>query len=177
MWPLSPLVIRLGRKPFIGRRQRFRDFSDRVQLLASGAPVDEGARRLWAHIARALLKKKYGIDPSDLGQAEWNALFWSLGTLTITDMRGSITMVVFEATGWCGLAASLLADSLRNRYYLGLSVLLTVAGLLHDWYVAGNLNNPAFLGLLKVRALLREFPKLMTPPGVEKKSALENGEI
>jgi hypothetical protein len=159
-WPLSPLVVWLGRKQWWGRRQRFRDFSMYVQERASGMPADEGARKLWAIIGKRLLREKYGVEPKDLGQEEWNALYWTLGTLTITDVRGSMTMIVFEATGWAGLAATLFAHQLWNRYYVGLSALLILAGLLHDWHVAGNLNNFRFLAYLKIRSLLREFPRV-----------------
>jgi hypothetical protein len=69
-------------------------------------------------------------------------------------------MIVFEATGWSGLAAIRFAPTLRNRYYVALCALMIVAGLLHDWYVAEGLNNRTFLGFLKTRSLLREFPKL-----------------
>jgi len=70
-----------------------------------------------------------------------------------------MTMVVSEATGWCGLVAVLFEHQLRNRYYVALSALLVLAGLLHDWYVAKGLNNPPFLVVLKIRALFREFPR------------------
>jgi hypothetical protein len=157
-WPLCPLIVWLSGNLWLGRRQWFRDFSLSVQIRASGRPWDEGTRKLWAITARRLLKVKYGIEPQDLHQEEWNALYWTLGTLAITDVRGHMTMIVFEATGWCGLAAMLFGQELRNQYYLAFSVLLILAGLLHDWYVAAGLNNPQFLGSLRIRALLREFP-------------------
>ena len=122
-------------------------------------PMDEGARKLWALFARGLLTEKYGVDLRELHQEEWNALYWTLGTLAITDVRGSMTMLVFEATAWCGLAATRFAPHLWNRYYLALSILLTLAGLLPDWHVVGGLNNPRFLGYLKIRSLVREFHK------------------
>jgi hypothetical protein len=68
-----------------------------------------------------------------------------------------MTMIVFEATGWCGLAATLFAPQLSKRYYVAFSMLLILAGLLHDWNVAEGLNNPPLLGVLKIRSLLREF--------------------
>jgi hypothetical protein len=157
-WPLWPLVSWLNTKPRWARRKRFPDIYMYVQTVARGhIPLDLDARKCWALIARRLLKKKYGIKPKDIGQEEWDALYQTLGTLRIEDVRGSMAMIVFEATGWCGLAATRFAPELSKRYYVGISVLLVVAGLLHDWYVAEGLNNPRFLGFLKVRALLREF--------------------
>jgi hypothetical protein len=158
IWPLSPLMVWLCKIHWFGRRRRFRDFAMYVQVRGSGLQMDEGGRRLWAIVARRLLKDQYGIDPVELHQEEWNALYGTLGTLAITDLRGSMTMIVLEATGWCGLAAGLFAHELRGRYYLALSLLLILAGLLHDWYVAERLNNPRFFVVLKIRALLRAFP-------------------
>src|SRR6266849_6928767 len=158
IWPLSPIIVWLGKKPWLLRRRRFRVFAENVQRRASGGPLDDGARRLWAVVAKRLLKEKYGIGREDqLGQDEWNALYQTLGTLRIEDVRGSMTMIVSEATGWCGIAATRFAPTLRNRYYVAFSGLLIVAGLLHDCYVAAGLNNHQFLGYLKVRALFREF--------------------
>jgi hypothetical protein len=156
-WPLLPLTNWLYKKPRWTRRRWLNNLSLYIQQRRSGVPSDEDARKCWALIAKRLLKVKYGIEPQDVGQDEWNALYWTLGTLTLADVRGSITMVVFEATGWCGLAATLFAHALRNRYYVAFSMLLIVGGLLHDWYVAEGLNNFRFLGFLKIRALLREF--------------------
>jgi hypothetical protein len=156
-WPLFPFVNWLYKKPWWARRRWLIALGYNVQRKRLGQADDEGARRLWALIARRLLEQKYGIDHSHFEQGEWNALYWALGTLTINDVRGSLVLLVFEATGWCGVSAILLAPTLANRYFIGLCVILILAGLYHDWYVAEGLNNPQFLGVLKVRSLLREF--------------------
>jgi hypothetical protein len=75
IWPLFPLMTWLGRKPWFGRRRRFRDFGERVQLTVSQTPFDEGARKLWSLLAGRLLKEKYAIEPKLLGQDEWDALY------------------------------------------------------------------------------------------------------
>ncbi len=160
IWPLFPVMTWLGRKPWFGRRRRLRDFGERVQLTVSQTPIDEGARKLWSLLAGRLLREKYAIEPKLLDQEEWDALYWTLGTLRIEDIRGAMTMIVSEATGWCGIAAIRFAPTLRNRYYVALCTLMIVAGLVHDWYVAEGLNNRTFIGFLKTRSLLREFPKL-----------------
>jgi hypothetical protein len=156
-WPLLPLTDWLQKKRWWAKRRWLTRLFIHVRSRHLPFPMDEGARRLWAIVARRLLREKYGIHPKDLGQEEWNALYAALGTLTITDIRGSMTMIVSEATGWCGLAATLFALQLRNRYYVAFSVLLILSGMLHDWHVAGGLNNPQYLAVLKIRSLLREF--------------------
>src|SRR6202030_1922014 len=106
--------------------------------------------------ARHLLQNRYGIKPEKFDdQGDWNVLYDALGTLSLTDVRGNIMMIVSEATGWCGIAATRFAPTLRNRYYVYFSMFLIATGLLHDWYVARGLNNPRILGFLKIRALMR----------------------
>ena len=66
-------------------------------------------------------------------------------------------MIVCEATGWCGVAATLFAPPLKNKYYLAFCVFLIVSGLVHAFYTVKRLNNPRIFGFLKIRALLREL--------------------
>ncbi len=162
VWPLYRLTTWLRQKPRWVRNRWLNNLFNYMHARVWGRAQDEGARRLWAVFAKRLMKEKYriGREEQHLEQPEWNALYQTLGTLRIEDLRGAMTMVVFEATGWCGLAAMRFAPTLRNRSYLALSGLFIVAGLLHDWYVAANLNSPLFLAYLKIRALIREFPGL-----------------
>jgi len=157
------LVILIQR--LLGYLYRLRAFlwDQLFQKRPLGQPPDEDARKCWALLARRLLQDQYGIELEDIGQDEWNVLYLTLVTPTMMDVRGNILMIASEAMGWCGLTATLFAHALWNRYYVAFSVLLIAAGLLHDWHMAGNLNNPRFLGFLKIRALLREYRKTPKP--------------
>jgi hypothetical protein len=157
---LSPLIMRLQRKPWWSRRRTLPSLARYVQTVHMrhiGVAQDAGTRKCWARFASQLLKTRYGIEARQLDQDEWNVLYSTFGLLTTTDIYGSILMIATEATGWCGLAATWLAPELRNRYYVDFLIFLIVAGLFHDWHVARNLNNPRFLGVLRVRALLKEY--------------------
>ena len=159
-WALHPLTTWLQRKPWWARRRSLRSvamYVERVRFQYIGADLDRDTRQCWALLARRLLKDQFGIEPADVGQDEWNVLYQTIGPLTLADLRGDFTMTVFEATGWCGLAAMLFAPALRNRYYVTLLMLLIASGLMHDWHVEGRLANPRWLGFLKIRALLREY--------------------
>jgi hypothetical protein len=142
-----------------------------------GRPEVRGAMRLWSRLARELLKTRYGIDAYSLehalDQEEWNVLYSALGLLTLQETRGSVFMIAIEATGWCGLAATRFASSLENRYYIGFSIFLIIVGLFHDWNVIRNLNNPLFLGVLRVRALLREYPNATEHSGFPSSSSTD----
>jgi hypothetical protein len=157
---LAPLITRLQGKPWWSTRRRLSSFAGYVQnvrMWSIGVPQDEGTRKCWARFATQLLKTRYGIEARHLDQEEWNVLYATLGLLTTEDTHGNILMLASEATGWCGLAAMRLAPALWNRYYVSFSIFLIVIGLLHDWHVERNLNNPRFLGVLRVRALLKQY--------------------
>jgi hypothetical protein len=94
--------------------------------------IREQDRRLLALVARQLLKHQYGMDPEQLDQDEWNALYTALGVPTPSDQRGSLAMVTSEAMGWCGLAAIPLGRGLWNPYYVAWCLILVIAGLFHD---------------------------------------------
>lgn len=117
----------------------------------------EAALRLWGLIARKVLEKQYGIDPETLNQDDWNALYWTLGIPTQRDRRGLVFLIASEAVGWSGLAAMLFALGLRNRYFFVFSVVLILAGLFHDWWVAEGLRSGQYIGSLKISVLLRQL--------------------
>jgi hypothetical protein len=159
-WAVYPLISRLQEKPWWSRRQTLRHFAlyvGNVRIRHSGVDLDRDTRHCWALLARRLLKDRYNLEAADLDQDDWNVLYDTLGPLSLADVRGDYTVIAYEAIGWSGLAATLLAPALRNRYYVSLSIVLIVWGLLHDWHVVGNVTNPRFLGFLKIRTLLREY--------------------
>jgi len=115
------------------------------------------SEKCWARFATALLRKRYGVSPQHLSQEEWNALYWAIAPLTPEELRGSPFMTASGATGWCGLTAIRFAPTLNNKYYLGLALFMILIGLLHDWDFVIGRHNPQFLGIMKIRTLLREF--------------------
>lgn len=127
------------------------------KLCANDREIPESARRFWALVARKLLEEQYGIKPETLGQEDWNALYGTLGIPTQRDRRGVVFLIASEAVGWSGIAAMLFAQGLRNRYYFIFSLILIVAGLFHDWWVAEGLKSGQYIGSLKISVLLREL--------------------
>jgi len=118
--PLLPLLNWLTQFRFFASRQRFHQFRNRIAKHAADPEKPERvATTAWHRLARKLLQQRYGIDLSDL-EEEWEPLFWSIGTPTDVEWRGPLLMIASEASGWCGLAATLLAPELGNRYYLAL---------------------------------------------------------
>lgn len=159
---LFPIIIRFQGRRWWADRRTLSDLAryiQHVRMLHLGVDFDKGTRQCWALFAKKLLKSRYDIEAADLDQEQWNVLYWALGPLSLSDRRGSMTMIMFEATGWCGLSAILFAPVLRSGYFVIFCTLLILPGLSHDWNVAGSLTNPRFLACLKIRALLREYQK------------------
>ncbi len=162
-WPLAPFTNWIRRKPFWSKRYWVHEFGNYViEKAAPDRPgVPTALRKCWARFAKPILETVYKIKAEELDQEEWDALYGNLGTLTPTEIRGSVFMIASEATGWCGLAAGLFAPALRNRYYLGFAVLLVFAGILHDWNVARRLGDWTTWGALELRAITRESKKTL----------------
>jgi hypothetical protein len=157
--PLLPLLNWLTQFRFFASRQRFHQFRNRIAKHAADPEKPERvATTAWHRLARKLLQQRYGIDLSDL-EEEWEPLFWSIGTPTDVEWRGPLLMIASEASGWCGLAATLLAPELGNRYYLALCLLFILLGLHNDYWVALRRTHPAAIANGQIRALLREYEK------------------
>lgn len=118
--------------------------------------ASEGMRKLWAILTSKLFKNN-GIDLAVLHQKEWSALYQAAATARANLFSDHLLMVASQALGWSGLTASWFAPRLVNRYYIGFNLFLIVIGMFYQWEVIRSLNNEYFLGLLKVRALLREI--------------------
>lgn len=174
-WPLFPLMNWLLKKPFWNRRQRVAKFHRYVVEQAFAPSFSEelgNAYKCWRRLARKLLKTRYGIELDEVGD-EWQCLYWSVGTPTAEDIRGSILMMASHATGWCGLAATRFAPALNNRYYLAFSLFMIGVGLQHDYYVARRRNDPLGVAYVNTRALLREYRKRPTRSDEQLKSKPE----
>lgn len=156
---LFPLLNRLFRYRFFASRQRFNLLRNRVAgRVADPERPQRVATQAWHKLAGKILQQRYGLDLRDLAE-EWEFLFWSIGTPTDVEWRGHLLMIASEATGWCGLVATLLAPALGNRYYLALCVLFILLGVHHDYWVALRRTNPAAIASRQIRVLLREYEK------------------
>jgi len=124
-------------------------------------------RKLWAILTRSVFKEHYGIALADLEQEEWDALYLASSSVPMTKFSDHLLMVVSQALGWSGLAAIRFAPSLVNRNYIAFNLFLIAVGMLYQWRVIRSLNDEVLIGLLRVRALLRELrkgKKLADPP-------------
>jgi len=134
---------------------------DRLKYFAS--EIDQHQREINACLGiltTGLLESKYGIKRDDAFHTpNWEVFYFTLATPTREEVRGEPIMTATHATGWAGLVAILLAPALRNRYYLSLSLLMVVSGLIHDFYLVRRINNPIVSRFLNIRGLLREFEK------------------
>ena len=171
---LLPLINRLAGFQFFMSRMYFQRFRTRIlKRAADPEKPAELATHAWHRVARKLLKDRYDIDLSDL-EEEWEFLFWSLGSPTDVEIRGDLLTIASEATGWCGLAATALAPTLRTPYYLAICAFFILIGLIHDYFVALRRTAPLALAIGRTRALLREYEKDRgTRPHTKEPSAQE----
>jgi len=161
-WPLRQITQWMLAKP----RWRTASLSNLYARIANrGAFGFDDWRKYqgcWVTLASRLLKARYGIEPQNIKDDEWAALYSNLGSITPEDARGRMMMVAAHASGWAGILASRIAPVLRNRYYIGFSLFLILNGLLHAYYVAKRRFDPRISGALAIRAVLRELNKLST---------------
>ena len=158
---LLPLLNQLVKLRFFASRGRFHDFRNRVSNDAA-EPAQEAlsTSKALQKLASKLFRDRYGVELQHAEeQREWQSLLWSVGSLTEVEWRGPLLMIASEATGWCGLVATMLAPALRNRYYIALSLIFLLTGLHNDYYVAGRRRDPVALASFKARAILREYEK------------------
>jgi hypothetical protein len=177
-WPLLPLLNRLvqrlsasqGKQPWWKGwwnrwwNRRVPWIQDKIVRPVHAAAYNfdftsAGVRKLWAILTRNLFKEHYGIALADLEQEEWDALYLASSSVPMTKFSDHLLMVVSQALGWSGLAATRLAPSLINRNYILFNLFLIAIGVFYQWRVIRGLHDEYLLGLLRVRALLREIRK------------------
>jgi hypothetical protein len=139
-------------------------------------PEQEAAFRWWKTLAKQLLLKRYGLSEELLPAASFSPLRYVLTIPTAEEIRGSVLVNALHATGWAGLVACKYAPLLRNRLYVSFAVFLILFGLFHDFYVARNLFDPEVGDLLRIRAILREFPKIQPPKTFNQEHGTTSGE-
>lgn len=114
----------------------------------------------WETFTKRLLLKRYGLSEGDLPPASFVPLQKVLTTPTAEELRGSILVNASHATGWAALIASYFAPALRANWYFAFALFLIAYGLLHAYDVANDLEDPDLGNLLRLRAVLREFPEV-----------------
>ena len=150
-WPLRQFSSWLMAKPQWQRYPAIAHFHFRVSRIASTGFQDWRAfQGCWHVFARRLLKVRYGIESTALKDDELGVLYSNLGTLTSEEFRGSMVLIASHATGWAGLVATRIAPSLRNRWFVGLSVFLILNGLLHAYYVTLGRFDIRISGVLQI---------------------------
>jgi len=114
---------------------------------------------IWVAATRQLLKKKYMISPPEGVEANdrWSAWFRVVGKAKPSELRGSTLVRVIYAAGWLGLVSIYYAPFLRKSYYIGLTALLLLLGLIHDFYLAAFWGNPVNENLNRTINVLREL--------------------
>jgi hypothetical protein len=127
---------------------------------------EKDAYQWWVTIAKQLLLKRYDLTEDKLPVVPFAPLQNVLTIPTPEEIRGSILVNASHATGWAALFASWVAPALCNKWYIILAFFLIGCGLLHDWGVARRLHDPALGNMLRLRAVLREFPTIkQSSPG------------
>jgi len=131
--------------------------------------------KVWCQATVQLLKQGYGIDPKDEEAPSYlQAWYYALGKLDDETMRGRLSVMASQATGWIGLVAAIIAPSLRNRFYLGLSLFLLLYGLFFaNWDLMLMWNDPTRLKALRTIAILSELKDVRTRT-LSKKEASED---
>ena len=129
-----------------------------MRTLYGFSPVElNKAFRCWHTLAERLLQTRYGMEPENVTEGEWNILYWTLGKPTPQDARGSLAMITTHAIGWAGIAATRIEPALRSKYYLAFCLFLIINGLLHDWFVVRRRMNPLGVASIHINAVVREM--------------------
>ncbi len=146
----------------------------KLQRVHSTEPT--AAYEWWETLAKQLLLKRYGLSEEKLPATSFSPLQAVLTIPSAEEARGSILMNALHATGWAALFASRFAPALWNKWYIVFAVALIGFGLLHDYYVAMRLNDPDLGDILRLRAVLREFPRIRPTGTTQQNPAKPSGE-
>ena len=154
---LIPMLNQLANMRLFASRPTFQNLRARVSQHAADAQKEARPASTALHkLASKLFLERYGVNLGTAGE-ELEPLLWAVGTLTELEWRGPLLIIASEATGWCGLVATTLAPTLRNSYYIALSLIFLLTGLHNDYRVAGRRTDPEATAAWKTRAILREY--------------------
>lgn len=125
-------------------------------------PTEEPAFLWWEAMAKQLLERRSGVPKDKLPAASLQPLREVLIEPTRQEVHGDSMFVALHATGWSALAASYFAPQLRTTAFYLFAFFLIANGLHHALNIARDLEDPKIGDTLRLRAVLREFPKLKT---------------
>jgi|HubBroStandDraft_2_1064218.scaffolds.fasta_scaffold57498_3 hypothetical protein len=151
--PKQNLLIRqLGRMIFWARR---REFS------SAAKPVLK-----CLHVAvRRLLKVRYGIDSSEVGQwddSEWGTWYSALGKPLKGLQEAAMSSRTFLGCGLAGLTALYASPSLRGGYFIALCLIFTFAGCFLSVDLLRWRINPVKRSTVRLQSVLLELSEAST---------------
>ncbi len=130
-----------------------------IQRIYSPGASNRAIFEWWEALAEQLLRTRYGMKDANFPNTSRQPLIDVLTTATREELRGNLLVVAFHATGWTALVASWFAPDLRVRWFYFFAYFLIGIGLHHDFFVADYRMNPLYGPSIRLRALLREFPR------------------
>jgi hypothetical protein len=134
----------------------------------------------WWAMAKRLLLTRYGLKEEQFHQISTNVdpLAMVLTTPTVNEIRGSLFMIVAHATGWSAIIAVRFAPALRTiKWYWVFCAFLVGNGLLHDVFLVKRNNDPVLSYILRLRAVLREFPPISREDKVTPAAGGEDADV
>jgi hypothetical protein len=132
----------------------------KVQIIRNPNVPPTAAYKWWDTFARQVLLKRYDLPEDKLPAASFQPLQDVLTKPSAEELPGSVLINASHATGWAALAASRLGPDLRNKWYVTFAIFLIGCGLIQDFFVAKYLHDPDIGDIARLRALIREFPKI-----------------
>jgi len=128
---------------------------------------DGPAFQWWAVLAKQLVKKRCGLEENELPATSLEPIQEILTEPTRGETHGEVMFITLHATGWSALAATYFAAGLRTTWFFVFAFFLIANGLLEGGAAARALANPDVRDTLRLRAVLRQFPTLKSPPSAE----------
>jgi len=130
----------------------------------SNFPIVSETRRSaflwWRALAKHLLRTRYGMKEEQFPDSNWQPMREVLTAPTSQELYGDPMIFTAHTTGWSALAATFFAPDLRTWWFYVFAWFLVGFGLLQLIYVTRASTNPEIGDTLRIRAILREFPKL-----------------
>jgi hypothetical protein len=132
----------------------------KVRRIQDASPTPTAAYVWWDTFARQVLLKRYYLPEDKLPAVSFKPLQDVLTRPSAQESRGSALMNALQATGWAALVAARFAPDLLHKWYVSFAFFLIACGMIHDFEVARYLLDPDIGDTARLRALLREFPKI-----------------